>query len=240
MSEDAQQVAEGGYTEMPVEEPLPEEAPQPAPGFAKRFFARKINLVIIVAVVAIVVVASVGVAMMGGGGSMFAPTKQAPAPLKLTQRTVNMPPYDGEQVRTGQTFEWPISFADNSTGGGGGNSSKNASAVTNIIKVTVNCKWTDDYSGSQPDEMKFELVSTDGTNVSQLTQGTSGAATLTIKTNTTADKIDDNTNGWVLRVTCVKAGGKPVGPLGFLIYVDAGNDFSAQVSYDYYGPESGK
>jgi hypothetical protein len=225
MSEEAQQSAP---VEASVEEPAPEAAPAPAPNFMQRLMAKKMNLLIIIAVVAIVVVAAVVIGGGGaGGGGMFSQKSSTPV-VKMTSMSGGYS-LDGPQVPAGSTQEFPIEF----------NSSSNASGVTNVYEVKVACSWTDDYAGSEPDSMTFELVSPDGQNDSKPTQGSSGSCQLDIKiSNITDAKVDDNTNGWVLKVTCVFAGHKDVGPFGFLIYTDAGNDFAAKVDYNYYGHEA--
>jgi hypothetical protein len=137
----------------------------------------------------------------------------------------------GPQVPAGQSMEFPIEF----------NSSDNSSEVTNVYDVKVACSWTDDYAGSEPDSMTFELTSPEGQNASQTTTGTSGNCVLEIKlSNITDSKVDANTNGWVLKVTCDYAGHRDVGPFGFLIYTDAGNNFDAKIDYSYYGHETKK
>lgn len=225
MSEEAQQSAPA---EAPVEEPAPEAAPAPAPNFMQRLMAKKMNLFIIIAAVAIVVVAAVVIGGGGaGGGGMFSQKTTTP-PAKMVSINGSYQ-LNGPQVPAGNTQEFPIEF----------NSSSNASQVTNVYEVKVSCTWTDDYAGSEPDSMTFELVSPDGQNDSKNTQGSSGSCQLTIKiSNITDTKVDDNTNGWVLKVTCVFAGHKDVGPFGFLIYTDAGNNFDAKVDYNYYGHEA--
>jgi hypothetical protein len=227
MSEEAQQSAP---VDAPVEEPAPEDVLEPAPNFMKKLLAKKMNLVIISAVVAIVVIAAVVVGGGGaGGGGMFS-KKTTAAPAKMVSINGSYP-LKGPQVAAGATQEFPIEF----------NSSSNASQVTNVYEVKVACSWTDDYSGSEPDSMTFELVAPDGQNDSKNTQGTSGQCQLDIKmTNITDSKADDNTKGWVLKVTCDFAGHKDAGPFGFLIHPDAGNNFDAKIDYNYYGYEAKK
>jgi len=217
------------YSEYPAPE-YPEQdyqAPEAPPGFLRRFMANKVMLLGTVIVIVVMIVAA---AMMAGGGGGFLGGGQAPpAAAKLMPMDGTIPKADAPQVKTGPAYEVPLPFGDG-----------NDTSVSNIYEVSVACSWTDDYAGSDPDTMKFELLSPDGQNVSQTSEGTSGSAQLTIKTNVTDKKLEDNTQGWVLKATCVKAGGKPVGPFGFLIYVDAGNNFSATVTYKYYGHEGAK
>ncbi|MEM2869799.1 MAG: hypothetical protein QW379_05190 [Thermoplasmata archaeon] len=177
---------------------------------------------IVVAVVVVVVAA----AALGGGGGSIGPSKPAPpAHFKLESKTGQTINIQGELVPEGQTVEYAIDF-------GGGNSTN----VTNIYEVTVRCTWTDDMSESRPDTMTFTLSSPDGQNVTQKTEGMKGQATLTIKvSNITDSKIEDNSRGWTLRVTCENAGDDPIGPIGFFVWVDPGNDWSATVDYKYYG-----
>jgi hypothetical protein len=224
MSEEAQQGAEGAPAEAPAEQPAPEADSGPAPSFASRLFGKKRNLFLIIAVVVIVAVAAVGVGALGGGGNPFS-KKAAAAPAKMTAMdgSISIP---GPQVPAGQTQDFPIQF----------NSSGNSSEVTNVYEVTAACTWTDDYAGSEPDSMTFELVSPDGKNDSKTTDGTSGNCQVSIKiSNMTDKKVDDNTKDWKLSVTCNYAGHKDVGPFGFLVYLDAGNNFDAKVAYKYYG-----
>lgn len=226
MSEEVQQSAESAPAEAPVEEPAPEAAAGPAPSFFKRLFAKKLNLVVIIAVVAIVVIAAV--ALGGGGAGGLFSKKEAAAPLKLVAQNGTYA-IKGPQVPAGQTQDFKIDF----------NTSDANATVTNIFEVTAACSWTDDYAGSEPDSMTFELVSPDGTNDSKTTDGTSGSCSLTIKVgNMTDQKFEDNTANWVLKVTCNYAGHKDVGPFGRLIYVDAGNNFDAKVDFKYYGRAS--
>jgi hypothetical protein len=134
MSEEQQQSAPADSTPG---ESAPEAASEPAPSFMRRLFAKKLNLVIIIAVVVIVIGAAVGLGAMGGGGGLFSKKAAAP-PLVLTEQSGAIPTVQVPQVKVGQTAEIPISFNGTS---GGTNSSKNQSAVTNIIEVTVSCKW---------------------------------------------------------------------------------------------------
>ena len=228
MSEEAQQVAESVPEEAPGELREPEAAPAPAPNFMKKLIAKPINLAVIIAVVAVVVIAAVVMSGGGaGGGGMFSSKGTTPT-VKMTSMSGNYA-IKGPQVPATQTQEFPIEF----------NGSSNASQVTNIYEVKVSCSWTDDYPGSEADSMTFELVGPGGQSDNKTTTGTSGNCALDIKiSNITDTKVDDNTNGWVLKVTCDYAGHKDVGPLGFLIYVDAGNNFDAKVEYSYYGHET--
>jgi len=224
MSEEEQQSAPA---EAPVEEQAPEDAPVPAPSFMQKLRAKPMNMIIIGAVVAIVVIAAVVMGGGGAGGGLFG-KKEAPAPMKMTSISGNYA-LAGPQVQAGQTMEFPIEF----------NSSQNDSSVMNIYEVNVACSWTDDYAGSEDDSMTFELTSPDGQNISKNTAGSSGSCQLTITdSNITDSKMVDNTKDWVLKVTCVFAGHKDVGPLGFLIYTDAGNTFDAKIDYKYYGHET--
>lgn len=228
MSEEQQQGAEGAPAEAPVEEPAPEAAAAPAPSFVKRLFAKKLNRVVIIAVIAIVVIAAV--ALGGGGAGGLFSKKGTAAPMKLVAQNGTYA-LKGPQVPAGQTQaqEFKVDF----------NTSDANSTVTNIFEVTAACSWTDDYAGSEPDSMTFELVAPDGKNDNKTTEGTSGSCTLTIKVgNMTDQKIDDNTGGWVLKVTCNYAGHKDFGPFGRIIYVDAGNNFDARVDFKYYGHAS--
>ena len=219
--------------EAPVEAPgeIRPEEPAPAPmGFRQRLMAKKINMILIGAVVAIVVIAAAVMAGGGAGGGGFFAKKAAPAAMKMTSMS-GTSAIAGPQVPAGQSQEFPLSF----------NSSDNSSEVTNIYSVKVACSWTDDYAGSEPDSMTFELTSPDGQNANQTTTGTSGNCMLEIKvSNITDSKMEDNTKNWVLKVTCDYAGHKDVGPFGFLIYTDAGNDFDAKVDFSYYGHEAKK
>jgi len=239
MSEDAQ-ASETQAIETAMGEPAYTEtpdvyAPEPAPSFVGKMMSKKIYLFAVIGVIVIVVIAAVTLGM-GGGGSLFAPKKTAPPALSLVAMTGSSD-IKGPQVPVGKTDEQAINF-----GGGGSNNTNNTnSSVTNVYEVTAACSWTDDYAGSEPDEMLFELVSPSGQNVSKDTSGTSGSATLTIQvSNMTSKKVDDNTAGWKLKVTCVKAGHKDAGPFGFLIHPDAGNNYDAKISYKYYGKEGKK
>ena len=225
MSEEAQQSAEGAPAEAPGELREPEASPEPAPSFVSRLMSRKLNLIVIIAVVAIVVVGAVVIGGGGAGGGGLFSKKTTTAPMKMESINGSYS-LKGPQVPATQTQEFPISF----------NSSSNSSEVTNVYEMTAACSWTDDYAGSEPDSMTFELVSPDGRNDSKNTQGTSGNCQLSIKlSNITDNKMEDNTKGWVLKVTCVFAGHKDVGPFGRLIYTDAGNNFDAKIDYNYYG-----
>jgi len=225
MSEDAQQSAEGAPADAPGEIRESEPSPEPAPSFVSRLMSKKLNLIVIIAVVAIVVVGAVVIGGGGAGGGGLFSKKTTTAPMKMASINGSYA-LKGPQVPAGSTQDFPIDF----------NSSSNGSEVTNVYDVTVACSWTDDYAGSEADSMTFELVSPDGKNDSKNTQGSSGSCQLSIKlTNITDNKMEDNTKGWVLKVTCVFAGHKDVGPLGLLIYNDLGNNFDAKVSYNYYG-----
>jgi len=196
-----------------------------------RMLGNKFMLLGIVAVVIVVVVAAA--LSMGGGVSLFGPSKPSTTGVKLSPMTGSSD-IKGPQVAVGSTDEQAIKFG----GGGGGN---NSTDVTNVYEVTAACSWTDDMAGSEPDEMLFELTSPDGQNKSAKTEGSSGSCSLNIKiTNMTSKKVDDNTAGWKLKVTCKVAGHEDVGPFGFIIYVDAGNNYDAKISYSYYGAASAK
>jgi hypothetical protein len=212
---------EQSYAEFPTED-LP--APEAPPTFMARLMARKMLLMVAVVLVAVIVVAAV---VFAGGGAGLLGSKAPPAPMKLSPMTGDYS-LKGPQVKAASTMEFPIEF----------NSSGNSSEVTNVYEVAAACSWTDDYAGSEPDSMTFELVNPEGQNISQTSEGTSGNANLVLKsTNVTDKKMVDNTGGWTLRVTCNFAGHKDVGPFGRLIYTDAGNNFDARISYKYYGHE---
>jgi hypothetical protein len=222
----AEAPAEQPYSEYPAAEAPAAEEAQPQRGI-KGLMSKKFLKIPVFAIIGIIILLLIGAAV-GSSGVMT--KKAATAPTKMVSLSGS---YDvaRPQVLVGQTDSVPISF----------NSTDNSSEVTNVYEVTVAFSWTDDYAGSQPDEMKFELVSPDGQNKSADTQGTSGAATLNITAhNVTDKKMDDNTKGWEMRATCVKAGGKKVGPIGFLIYVDKGNNYSAKIEYKYYGHQTSK
>jgi len=213
---------EQSYAEYPMEE---QPAPEAPPTFIAKLMAKKILFFGIIGVVVIMVVAAT---VFAGGGAGLLGGAKAPPP------TMKMSPMDGSyslkgpQVAAKSTTEFPIQF----------NSSDNSSEVTNVYEVAAACSWTDDYAGSEPDSMTFELVNPEGQNISQGSEGTSGSANLVLKsTNVTEKKMVDNTGGWVLRVTCNFAGHKDVGPFGRLIYNDLGNNFDAKISYKYYGHE---
>jgi FlaG/FlaF family flagellin (archaellin) len=209
------------YSEYPVQDYQQPEAP---PTLMQKLMANKIMFFGLIGIIAVVVIAA---AVMAGGGAAVFGSKPAPVPMKMSPLTGDYQ-LKGPQVAAGDTQEFPIQF----------NSSENSSEVTNVYEVSASCAWTDDYAGSEPDSMTFELVSPAGKNISQKSEGASGNAQLTLKDeNVTDKKMVDNTGGWVLRVTCNFAGHKDVGPFGFLIYVDAGNNFDAKVSYKYYGHE---
>jgi hypothetical protein len=230
MSETAQATAdqsapEQSYAEYPTEE-LP--APEAPPTFMARLMARKMLLLVGVVLVAVIVIAAVVFA--GGGASILGGGKAPPVPMKMSPLTGDYT-LNGPQVKAASTVEFPIQF----------NSSGNSSSVTNVYEVAAACSWTDDYAGSEPDSMTFELVNPEGQNISQSSEGTSGNANLVLKsTNVTEKKMVDNTGGWTLRVTCNFAGHKDAGPFGFLIHPDAGNNFDARISYKYYGHEGAK
>jgi hypothetical protein len=234
MSEDAQasdaQVAETPVDQQAYDSSGETYAPAPQPSMVGRMLGNKFMLLGIVAVVIVVVVAAA--MSMGGGVSLFGPSKPTTTGVKLGPMTGSSD-IKGPQVAVGQTDEQAIKF-------GGGNDT-NGSEVTNVYEVTAACSWTDDMAGSEPDEMLFELTSPDGQNKSADTTGTSGSCSLSIKiTNMTSKKVDDNTAGWKLKVTCKVAGHQDVGPFGRLIYVDAGNNYDAKISYSYYGASSAK
>jgi hypothetical protein len=212
---------EQSYSEYPVQD---YQAPAAPRTFMQRLMANKIMFFGLIGIIAVVVIAAA--VMAGGGGAVFGGGKAPPAPMKMVPLDSS---YDlkGDQVPEKQTKEYPISFGD-----------ANDSEVSNVYEVSAACSWSDDYSGSEPDSMTFELVSPAGKNMSSTSEGSSGNAQLTVKDeNVTDKKMVDNTQGWVLRVTCNFAGHKDVGPLGFLIYVDAGNNFNAKITYKYYGHE---
>jgi len=225
MSEDVQETAdqpapEQTYAEYPEGEYPAPEAP---PSIMARLMARK--LYVAIAVVIVVVVVVLAASMGGGGGGLFG-GKAPPAPMKMVPLDGGYS-LQGPQVPAGQTQDYPVEF--NST---------NSSEVTNVYEVDAACSWTDDLSGSEPDSMTFELVSPEGKNISQTSEGSSGNANLVLKsTNVTDKKMEDNTKGWTLRVTCNFAGHRDVGPFGFLINPDAGNNFAAKITYKYYGYE---
>jgi len=222
MSEEAIAVAEDAV--------YAEELPT---GVRKRAISKKVMMAVI-AVVVVVVVASVGTYALTSkmaAGSSSGNTK-APHGLTMVQKGGSIK-YDGAQVPVKQTFEQPIDFkaaAANSSGSGN---------VTNVFKVSAACSWTDDLAGSEPDCMYFELVAPDGLNKSADTEGTSGNCVLTIQYNNMTDKaINDNSNGWKLKVTCNKAGHKDKGPFGRIITPDSGNDWAAKVDFSFYGVET--
>jgi hypothetical protein len=239
MSEDATQTdAQYAEVQVPVEEVPAETAyqdvPAPNTSFASKLFAKKIYLLAVVAVVVVVIAAGALAMGTGKGGLLGSSPKAAAAPLKLVSQTGTIS-YKGAQVPVKQTFTYEIPF------NGNGSANNTNATVENLFEVTATCSWTDDYSGSGADDMNFELVAPDGTNTSKDTQGSSGSAILTIKlTNITDKKVVDNSKGWVLKVTCVSAGGAKVGPFGFLMHTDAGNDWATKIDYKYYGPESKK
>jgi len=225
MSETAQAESPMAPEQTYAEYPAPDyQAPEAPRTFMQKLMANKILFFGIIGVVVIMLIA-VGV-YAGTGGTAFGGGKTAPPTTKLAPMESS---YDlkGDQVKAGATNEYPVSFGD-----------ANDSVVTNVYEVSAVCSWTDDYAGSEPDSMTFELVSPNGKNMSSTSEGTSGNANLKVtEDNITDSKIVDNTGGWTLRVTCNFAGHKDVGPLGFLIYVDAGNNFSAKITYKYYGKE---
>lgn len=217
---DGQMAPEQTYSEYPVQD---YEQPAAPPTMIKKLMANKILFFGLIGIVAVVVIAA---AVMAGGGAGLLGSKPVPPTMKMVQMdgSYNL---KGDQVAASSTKEYPVSFGD-----------ANDSEVSNVYEVTAACSWTDDYSGSEPDSMTFELVSPEGKNVSQTSEGASGNAQLSLKDeNVTDKKMVDNTQGWILRVTCNFAGHKDVGPFGFLIYVDAGNNFDAKISYKYYGHE---
>jgi len=213
---------EQSYAEFPMED---QPAPEAPPTFMAKLMARKMMVMVGAVLVAVIVVAAAVLA--GGGGALLGGGKAPPPTMKMTPMDGSYA-LKGPQVAAKSTTEFPIQF----------NSTDNSSAVTNVYEVTAACSWTDDFAGSKPDSMTFELVSPEGKNISQTSEGTSGNANLVLKdTNVTEKKMVDNTGGWVLRVTCNFAGPKNVGPFGFLIYNDLGNNFDAKISYKYYGHE---
>jgi FlaG/FlaF family flagellin (archaellin) len=217
---DGQMAPEQTYAEYPTEE---QPAPFSPPTFMQRLMGNKVMLFGVIGIVAVMVI--VAAVFAGGGAAVFGGGKAPPAPMKMSPMTGDYS-LNGPQVAAGSTAEYPIEF----------NSSENSSEVTNVYEVSAACSWTDDYAGSEPDSMTFELVSPAGQNVSQTTEGANGNANIVLKdSNVTESKMVDNTGGWTLRVTCNFAGHKDVGPFGFLIYTDAGNNFSAKISYKYYG-----
>ena len=220
---DGQMAPEQTYSEYPAPDYPAPAAPQT---LMQRLMANKILFFGIIGIIVVGLVLGVVMAT-GGGAALLGGGKAPPAPMKMSPMTGDYQ-LKGPQVAAGSTQEFPIAF----------NSSDNSSEVSNVYEVTVACSWTDDYAGSEDDSMTFELVSPAGRNISQSSQGTSGNAQLSLKDdNVTDKKMIDNTGGWVLRVTCNFAGHKDVGPFGFLIYTDAGNNFDAKVSYKYYGHE---
>jgi hypothetical protein len=218
---DGQMAPEQTYTEVPAQDYQQPEAPRT---FVQKLMAKKVLFVSLVGIIVIVVVAA---AVMAGGGAGVFGAKAPAAPMKMSPMTGDYA-LKGPQVKATTTQDFPIEF----------NSSANSSTVTNVYEVSAACSWTDDYAGSEPDSMTFELVSPEGQNISQTTEGTSGSANIVLKdSNVTEKKMVDNTGGWVLRVTCNFAGHKDVGPFGFLIYTDAGNNFDARIAFKYYGHE---
>jgi hypothetical protein len=222
----AEAPAEQAYAEYPAEvAPAMEEAPPPRG--IKGLLARRFFKIPVVAIIGIVVLLLIGAAV---GSSGVLNKKVATPPMKMVSLSGG---YDlqGPQVKAASTMEFPIQF----------NSSDNSSTVTNVYEVSAACSWTDDYAGSEPDSMTFELVNPEKQNISKETVGSSGAAQLTLEDKNVTDKrMVDNTAGWVLRVTCNYAGHKDAGPFGFLIHPDAGNNFDAKISYKYYGHETTK
>jgi len=210
------------YSEYPVQD---YQQPETPPTLMQKLMANKIMFFGLIGIIAVAVIAAA--VMAGGGGGFLGGGKAPPAPMKMSPMTGDYQ-FKGPQVKASSTEEFPIQF----------NSSENDSAVMNVYEVSASCSWTDDYAGSEPDSMTFELVSPAGKNISQKSEGASGNAQLTLKDeNVTDKKMIDNTGGWILRVTCNFAGHKDVGPFGRLIYTDAGNNFDAKISYKYYGHE---
>ncbi len=224
MSEDVHQAA-AQTSHLPTSSELPQSAPglHRRLSFLQRLMGNKFLLFGLIACVAAIVVAAA--ALGGAGGGLMAAKPSPPPPLRLESKTGAPINFQGELVPEQQTVEQPIDFTNG-----------NATNVTNIYEVTVKCQWSDEMTESRPDTMVFTLVSPDGQNVTQTTEGMSGQATLTIKVaNITDSKLEDNTKGWKVSVTCENAGDDPIGPIGFFVWVDPGNDWSATVEYKYYG-----
>ncbi len=209
----------------PVATAAPGYVPAPPPPFRKLMANRTMLLALVVGIV--VIVAAAG-ALSLGGGALGGGSRPAPAAAKLQEKEGTLS-VTSALVPEGQTLEFPIMFM---TAG------DNASAVTNIFEVSVSVSWTDSMSESRPDGMTFSLRSPDGQTDTEKTEGMSGSATLVIKTNVSDTKVEDNSEGWTFAATCDYAGDDPVGPFGFLVYVDPGNDYTATAEYKYYGNPS--
>jgi outer membrane scaffolding protein for murein synthesis (MipA/OmpV family) len=204
------------------------EAPRKAAGK----FSKKMLMAVVAVVVIVVVAATATFALTSKSSASTNGNKKGPGALTMVQKSGSAQ-YTGAQVPVRQTFEQPIDFkAALANSSGSGN-------VTNINKVNMQCSWTDDLSGSEPDEMYFELIAPDGTNKSADTEGTSGACTLTIQyANMTEKAINDNSQGWKLKVTCVVAGHKDKGPFGRIVTPDNGNNWAAKLDFTYFGVDS--
>ncbi|MGQ9583203.1 MAG: hypothetical protein ACUVV6_06790 [Thermoplasmatota archaeon] len=223
MSDEVPQVAaQPGQPQTPFGTPQPTGGARGLSGFS-RLMKNRLLLIGLLAGIAAAVVAAV--ALSGIGGSLMGEKPRTPPPLRLESKSGAPIAIQGELVPEGQTVEQALEF----TGG-------NSTNVTNIYEVTVRCQWTDGMPESRPDTMVFMLSSPNGQNVTQTTDGMSGQATLTIKVSNMTDReLLDNTKGWKLSVTCEAAGDDPIGPIGFFVWVDPGNDWSATVDYKYYG-----
>lgn len=101
--------------------------------------------------------------------------------------------------------------------------------ATYIIEVTLTLQWSDDMGS--PDTFRLTLISPDGQKEDGESDG--GSITVTIKTNITEENIQNNSGGWKAIVECIDAGDEPVGPFGFLVYVDDGNSWQLTGKYQY-------
>jgi len=194
-------------------------------------FSKKMLIAVVAVVVIVVVAATATFALTAKSSASDSGGKKGPGALNMVEKSGSWS-YKGAPVAVKQTFEYPLDFKAAAGNSSGGN-------VTNVFKVNAACSWTDDLAGSEPDCMFFELVAPDGTNKSADTEGSSGSCSLNIQlTNMTNKAINDNSQGWKLKVTCNKAGHKDKGPFGRIVTPDNGNDWQAKIDFSFYGVDA--
>jgi hypothetical protein len=99
-----------------------------------------------------------------------------------------------------------------------------------ITSVELKLTWTDD-EGSDSDPDSFSLKFEDGVNPAKSSTGSNsqgGPGEITL----TAEGSEFGTD-WNVTVECTEAGNTPVGRLGLLVYVDAGNNWDLEITYTY-------
>jgi hypothetical protein len=101
-----------------------------------------------------------------------------------------------------------------------------------VIEIEFVLTWTDDESGSDPDD--FSIVAADGMGEPLMDSSNSG--TITVKKEATMEGPPVN-DTWDVSVTCMNAGDTAIspGPFGILTENDPGNSWTLEITFQYFG-----